>query len=82
GPIPSTEINFLIQTASITASEASMYSASVADILVLFLELFQSTAPPFKTKTYPVWDFVSSLLVSNPTSQKQLTRSSALGFPS
>nr|GEZ82746.1 retrotransposon protein, putative, Ty1-copia subclass [Tanacetum cinerariifolium] len=52
GTIPSPEINFLIQTASIPASEAAMYSASVADItVVLCLELFQSIAPPFKTKT-------------------------------
>ncbi|GKD98505.1 hypothetical protein Tco_1382402, partial [Tanacetum coccineum] len=30
---------------------------SIADIaVVLCLELFQSTAPPFKTKTYPVSD--------------------------
>ncbi|GKA26098.1 hypothetical protein Tco_0712207 [Tanacetum coccineum] len=44
GIIPSPEINFLIQTASIAAFEAAMYSASVADIaVVLCLELFQST---------------------------------------
>ncbi|GKD21369.1 putative reverse transcriptase domain-containing protein [Tanacetum coccineum] len=37
-----------------TASETAMYSDYVADIaVVLCLELFQSTAPPFKTKTYP-----------------------------
>ncbi|GJR68471.1 reverse transcriptase [Tanacetum coccineum] len=34
GTIPSPEINFLIQTASIVASEAVMYSASVPDIAV------------------------------------------------
>ncbi|GKG12243.1 hypothetical protein Tco_0346480, partial [Tanacetum coccineum] len=40
---------------SIAASEAAMYSASVADIaVVLYLELFQSTVLPFKMKTYPV----------------------------
>ncbi|GKD83488.1 hypothetical protein Tco_1350327 [Tanacetum coccineum] len=55
GTIPSPEINFLIQTASMAASEAAMYSDYVADIaVVLFLELFQSTAPPFRTKTYLV----------------------------
>nr|GEW13640.1 hypothetical protein [Tanacetum cinerariifolium] len=52
GTIPSPEINFLIQTASINASKAAIYSASVADTaVVLCLELFQSIAPPFKTKT-------------------------------
>ncbi|GJY02472.1 hypothetical protein Tco_0360624 [Tanacetum coccineum] len=41
--------------AFIAASEAAMYSASVADIaVVLCLELFQSTAPPFKMKKYHV----------------------------
>ncbi|GKG37472.1 hypothetical protein Tco_0447645, partial [Tanacetum coccineum] len=55
GTIPSPKINFLIQIASIVPSEAAMYSASVADIeVVLCLELFQSTAPPFKMKTYLV----------------------------
>nr|GEZ76123.1 hypothetical protein [Tanacetum cinerariifolium] len=55
GTIPSPEINFLIQTASIAAFEAATYSASVADIVVvLCLELFQSTVPPFKMKTYHV----------------------------
>ncbi|GKG17152.1 hypothetical protein Tco_0362109, partial [Tanacetum coccineum] len=55
GTIPSPEINFLIQTASIAASEAAMYSAFIADItVVVCLELFQSTAPPFKMKTYHV----------------------------
>ncbi|GJY19171.1 hypothetical protein Tco_0390662 [Tanacetum coccineum] len=55
GTIPSPKINFLIQTPSIAASEAATYSASVADIaVILFLELFQSTAPPFKMKMYHV----------------------------
>ncbi|GJZ44652.1 reverse transcriptase domain-containing protein [Tanacetum coccineum] len=63
----SPEINFLIQTAFIAASKAAMYSASVADIgELLCLELFQSTAPPFKMKTYHVRDFISSISVSNP----------------
>ncbi|GKG63027.1 hypothetical protein Tco_0638674, partial [Tanacetum coccineum] len=39
------EINFLIQTASIAASEATMYSAFVADIaVVLCLELFVTSS--------------------------------------
>nr|GEY50773.1 hypothetical protein [Tanacetum cinerariifolium] len=56
GYIPMKERLDLNKTqASIAASEAAMYSASVADIaVVLCLELFQSTAPPFKMKTYPV----------------------------
>ncbi|GJX07885.1 cullin-1-like protein [Tanacetum coccineum] len=48
GTIPNPEINFLIQTASVPASEAAMYSASVADIaVILCLELFRSTACSF-----------------------------------
>ncbi|GKE60175.1 hypothetical protein Tco_1510542, partial [Tanacetum coccineum] len=44
---PSPSINFLIQTASIDTSAAAMYSAFVEDIaVVLYLALFQSTAPP------------------------------------
>nr|GEX88161.1 hypothetical protein [Tanacetum cinerariifolium] len=44
---PSPSINFLIQTASIDASVAAMYSASIEDIsVVLCLALFQSTALP------------------------------------
>ncbi|GKB51964.1 hypothetical protein Tco_0902717 [Tanacetum coccineum] len=43
----SPSINFLIQTASINASVAAIYSASIEDItVVLCLALFQSTAPP------------------------------------
>ncbi|GJZ55386.1 hypothetical protein Tco_0610579 [Tanacetum coccineum] len=61
---PSPTINFLIQTASIDASAAAMYSAYVEDIaVVLCLALFQSMAPPLSTNTYPVWDLVSSLSV-------------------
>nr|GEU90087.1 hypothetical protein [Tanacetum cinerariifolium] len=52
---PSPSINFLIHTTSIDASAAAMYSASVEDIVVVvFLALFESTAPPLSMNTYPV----------------------------
>nr|GFD34149.1 hypothetical protein [Tanacetum cinerariifolium] len=49
---PRSPINFLIQTASVAASEAATYSACAEciAIVVCFL-LFQSTAPPLTTKT-------------------------------
>nr|GEW09300.1 retrotransposon protein, putative, Ty1-copia subclass [Tanacetum cinerariifolium] len=54
----------VVVTASIDASAATMYPASVEDIaVVLCLALFQSTAPPLSMNTYPVWDLVSSLSV-------------------
>ena len=64
GTTPSPKINFLFQTASLEASEATIYSASIDDVAtVLYLALFQSTAPPFEMKTYPVSDFESSTSV-------------------
>jgi hypothetical protein len=47
GITPSPEINFLIQTAYIAASAATMYSASVADIAMVLCFLVFQTAPPF-----------------------------------
>ncbi|MFS7898947.1 hypothetical protein Hanom_Chr00s036088g01772331 [Helianthus anomalus] len=45
-------MNFFIQTASLAASEAAIYSDSVVDwATTLCLELFQVIAPPFKVKT-------------------------------
>ncbi|GJU54839.1 hypothetical protein Tco_1228553 [Tanacetum coccineum] len=50
GITPSLGMNLRIQIASIAASAAAMYSASIEDIaVVLCLELFQSIAPPFIT---------------------------------
>ena len=52
GTTPSFEINFLIQTTSLAASEAAIYSTSVVEsIVVSYLELFQLTAPPFNVNT-------------------------------
>ncbi|XP_054797587.1 uncharacterized protein LOC129302717 [Prosopis cineraria] len=49
GTTLSSIMNFLIQTASLAASDATIYSASVAkSAIVLCFELFQLTAPPFK----------------------------------
>ena len=49
GTTSSSVMNFLIQTASLVASEAAIYSASVVESAVVsYLELFQLTAPPFK----------------------------------
>jgi hypothetical protein len=49
GTTPSSVMKFLIQTSSLDASEAAMYSASVVDpVITLCLQLFQLTAPPFK----------------------------------
>ncbi|EFH51116.1 predicted protein, partial [Arabidopsis lyrata subsp. lyrata] len=54
GTTPSSVMNFLIQTASLAASEAAIYSASVVEsATVLCLELFQLTAPPLRQKTNP-----------------------------
>ena len=48
GTTSSSVINFLIQTASLAASEAVIYSVSVVELeVVSYLELFQLTAPPF-----------------------------------
>ena len=64
GTTPSPVMNFLIQTASLAASEAAIYSASVVEsATVSYLELLQLTAPPFKQNTYPNCDRKSSLSV-------------------
>ena len=52
GTTPSSVMNFFIQTASLAASEAMMYSDSVVkSVVVSYLELFQLTAPPFNVNT-------------------------------
>ena len=52
GTTPSSLTNFFIQTASLAASEAAMYSDSVVESAVVScLELFQLTAPPFNVNT-------------------------------
>ena len=51
---PSSEMNFLIQTASFAASEAAMYSTLVEESAIMScLQLFQVIAPPFKENMYP-----------------------------
>ena len=62
GTTPSSMMNFLIQTASLTAFDAAIYSASVVESAIVFcFELFQLTAPLFRQKTYPDCDLKSSL---------------------
>nr|GEZ88965.1 hypothetical protein [Tanacetum cinerariifolium] len=52
GITPRSPTNFLIQTASIAASDAAMYSDCVVCIaMVVCFLLFQSTAPPLTRKT-------------------------------
>ncbi|KAL0423488.1 UNVERIFIED_CONTAM: hypothetical protein Sradi_0883600, partial [Sesamum radiatum] len=52
---------FFIQTASLAASKAAMYSASVVESdVVSCLELFQATTPPLSLNTNPDYDFASS----------------------
>src|SRR5215216_3089563 len=49
GTMPSSVMKFLIQTPSLDASAAAMYSASTVDpAITLCLQLLQLTAPPFK----------------------------------
>ena len=61
GTTPSSLTNFRIQIASLAASDAAMYSASVVEsAVILYLELFQLTAPPLQVKTNPEIDFLSS----------------------
>jgi hypothetical protein len=49
GTTPSSVMKFLIQTPSLDAYEAAMYSASIVDpAITLCLQLLQLTAPPFK----------------------------------
>ena len=60
GTTPNWEANYLIQTASLAASNAAKYLASVVESAVtLCLELFQLTAPPLQMKTNPKIDFLS-----------------------
>ena len=47
GTTPPSLMNFLFQAASFASSEAAIYSDSVVDYAtILYLELFQETAPP------------------------------------
>src|SRR4051812_1764806 len=49
GTTPSSVMKFLIQTPSLDASAAAMYSASTVDLAItLCLQLLHLTAPPFK----------------------------------
>ena len=61
---PNPVMKFLIQTASFTASLAAIYSDSVVESATIsYFELFQLTAPPFKTKANPDCDLESCGLV-------------------
>ena len=65
GTTPRSEMNFLIQTASLAASDAAIYSASVVEsAVVLCLQLLQLTVPPFRVKTYPEVILLSLYLTS------------------
>ena len=62
GITPSSLTNFRIQTASLVASDAAMYSASVMEsAVILYFELFKLTAPPLQMNTNPEIDFLSSI---------------------
>ena len=62
GTIPNLVMNFLIQTASLAASEAAIYSASVVEsVTVSCFKLLYLTTPPFKQNTYPDCDRKLSL---------------------
>ena len=51
----------LNQIASLAASLATMYSASVVEsAIVVYFELFQETAPQFKVNRNPYVDLLSS----------------------
>ena len=57
GTTPSSEMSFFIQTASLAASAAAMYSASVVEsAIVSYLELLQLIAPPFNVNMNPDTD--------------------------
>src|SRR3954471_6570084 len=61
GKTPSSITNFFSHIASFDASQAEIYSDSIVDWETsACLPLLQLIAPPFNTKTYPVWDFESS----------------------
>ena len=52
GTNPNSEVNFLIQTTSLAASEAAMYFASIVESTVVsYLELFQLLDSPFNVNT-------------------------------
>ena len=52
GTTPSSTMNFFIQTTSLAAVEATMYSDSVVEFAKVYcLELFQLTVPPFNVST-------------------------------
>ena len=52
GAMPSSIMNFLIQIASLVASDAAIYSASIVEsATVSYFELFQLTALPFSQDT-------------------------------
>ena len=54
-------INFFIQIASVAASLAVIYSASVIESATVYcLKFFQLIAPPYKVNTYPDIDLLSS----------------------
>ena len=62
GTTPSPIMNFLIQTTSLVASYATIYSVSVVEsTTVSCFELFQLIEPPFKQNTKPDCDQKSSL---------------------
>ncbi|MGI4673382.1 hypothetical protein ACR2XN_28360, partial [Klebsiella pneumoniae] len=64
GTTPSSVMKFRIQTASLAASQAAIYSASIVEsATVSCFELFQLTAPPLRQNTNPDWDIESSLSV-------------------
>ena len=57
GTIPNLVMNFIIQTASLAASEAAMYSASIVEsATVSYFKLLQLTIPLFKQNIYPNYD--------------------------
>ena len=62
GTILSSIMNFLIQRASLAASDAAIYSASIVESAVTpCLEFFQLTTPPLQMKINPEIDFLSSI---------------------
>ncbi len=64
GTTTSSITNFFVQIASFATSDSTMYSASIVkSTVVLYLELFQLTAPPLQMNINPEVDFLS--LISN-----------------
>ena len=61
GTKSSSVMNFLIQTASLVASDTTIYLTFVVESAVTpYFELFQVTPPPLQMKTNPEIDFLSS----------------------